>query len=209
MPEGTGDTAHTADTSDTAAPAYAARLLKLQSARWKRFVPNPYRGYLRHLHLGRTLEVGCGVGRILGYLAPDAVGVDTNATAVAHCRQLGYQAYSPEELAALKPEPFQALVLAHVLEHLARPDATALLRSYLPYLGAGGRVVLICPQERGFRSDSTHVQLHDLDDLKSMCRELALEPSVVRSFPLPRWAGRWFVYNEFVVVASTSGAATT
>jgi SAM-dependent methyltransferase len=151
--------------------------------------------------------VGCGVGRILGYLAPDAVGVDTNPTAVAHCRSSGFEAHSPDELEALKPAPFDALVLAHVLEHLQYDDAVALAGTYLRYLRPGARVVLVCPQERGFRSDPTHVQRHDLEALQAMCQELKLEPVETRSFPLPRWAGRWFVYNEFVVIASISEAA--
>lgn len=190
-------------------PAYAARLVKLQGARWKRYAPNPYRWFLRRLDLGRTLEVGCGVGRILGYLAPSAVGIDTNATSVAHCRSLGFEAYSPEELEALNPPPFDSLVLAHVLEHLTRDDAVELVGSYLHYLRPGGRVVLICPQERGYRSDATHVEWHDLAAIQVICRQLRLKPVDARSFPLPRWAGRWFVYNEFVVVASISGAVPT
>jgi len=187
-------------------PAYAARLVKLQGARWKRYVPNPYRYFLRHLKLGRTLEVGCGVGRILGYLAPDAVGVDTNSTAVTHCRSLGFEAYSPAELEARNPAPFDSLVLAHVLEHLSRDGAVELLRSYLHYLRPNGRVVIICPQEKGYRSDPTHVQWHDLDALRAMACQLNLEPLQARSYPLPRFAGTWFVYNEFVLVASISGA---
>jgi SAM-dependent methyltransferase len=189
--------------------AYAARLVKLQSAHWKRFVPNPYRRYLRRQQLGRVLEVGCGVGRILGYLTPNAVGVDTNPSAVAHCRSLGLQAYSPDELQALAPNPFDSLVLAHVLEHLPQDQAIELVASYLRYLTPEGRIVLICPQERGYRSDPTHVEWHDLDALRSLCRQLNLKPIEARSFPLPRWAGHLFVYNEFVVVASISGAATT
>jgi SAM-dependent methyltransferase len=153
--------------------------------------------------------VGCGVGRILDYLAPDAIGVDTNTAAVAHCRSLGFDAYLPNELEALAPEPFDALVLAHVLEHLEPEGARALLGQYLHYLNPRGQVVIICPQERGYRSDPTHVHWYDLVTLRTICQELGLAVTTARSFPLPRWVGRFFVYNEFVVVASNPGAAPT
>ena len=36
-----------------------------------------------------------------------------------------------------------------------------MLRTYLPMVRAGGRVVLITPQERGYRFDPTHVRWSD------------------------------------------------
>jgi SAM-dependent methyltransferase len=188
---------------DSAAdPAYADRLMRIQGARWKRYAPNPYRWFLRKQQLGRVLELGCGVGRILGYLAPKAVGVDTNEAAIRHCRELGLEAYSPTEFAQHGREhAFDTLLVAHVLEHMSRPEAVALLQTNLSYLRDDGRVVIICPQERGFGSDATHVAFHDLDALREICAEVGLATEMARSFPLPRWFGRLFVYNEFVVIA--------
>jgi hypothetical protein len=85
-----------------------------------------------------------------------------------------------------------------------------LIREYLPLLRPGGQVILICPQERGFASDRTHVFFHDHKTLRAALDGLGLEFARSQSFPFPRLAGRLFVYNEFVVTgikpASKPGA---
>ena len=61
--------------------------------------------------------------------------------------------------------------------------------------------MLITPQERGQRSDETHVRLMDSAALASMAGKCGLTIERMSSFPLPRAFGRWFIYNETVVVA--------
>ena len=77
----------------------------------------------------------------------------------------------------------------------------ALLRDYLPYLRPGGKVFFVCPQERGYGSDATHVWFATGDDLADLAREVGLLPAPWFSFPFPRWAGKPFVYNEFCLLA--------
>ena len=60
----------------------------------------------------------------------------------------------------------------------------------------------ICPQERGYASDPTHVWFATGPDLVELSREVGLEPGRSWSFPLPRSAGRIFIYNEFCVRAT-------
>ena len=76
-----------------------------------------------------------------------------------------------------------------------------MLAPYLSYLEPGARVVLICPQERGFASDPTHTVFVDQPALAALADELELRVERQFSFPLPRRAGRVFTYNEFVTVA--------
>ena len=84
---------------------------------------------------------------------------------------------------------------------MPRPQAVEILAGYLEYLAPGGLVVLICPQEKGYASDSTHVAFTDLDGLADVCGQLGLTVRDRLSFPFPRAAGKLFTYNEFVVSA--------
>jgi 2-polyprenyl-3-methyl-5-hydroxy-6-metoxy-1,4-benzoquinol methylase len=190
-------------------PAYAQRLARLQTARWKRVVDvqAPYRWNLRRMQLGRTLDVGCGIGRNLQNLGGEAVGVDHNNEAVATCRLRGFTAYTVEEFprsSDARDGAFDSILFAHVLEHMDRGEATALVRGYLRYLRRPGKVVMITPQERGYASDATHVEFLDSSSLQAIAHECGLRVERSSSFPFPRIAGRWFTYNEFVVVATTT-----
>ena len=59
----------------------------------------------------------------------------------------------------------------------------------------------VCPQERGYASDPTHVRFATGDDLVALAREVGLDPQPWFSFPFPRWAGKPFIYNEFCLLA--------
>lgn len=189
----------------TERPAYTERLARLEGARWKRLlnVQAPYAWNARRVCRGRTLDVGCGIGRNLAHLGDRAVGVDHNATSVEVARQRGYRAYTPDAFEASDDAvagSYDTLLFAHVLEHMLRKDAVALVQSYLPYLPEdGGRVVAICPQEAGYRSDASHVEFLDAEALRAVLAEVGFTTVESRSFPFPRLAGRVFPYNEFVV----------
>lgn len=191
---------------DTRDAAYAARLVRKQGALWKRIlsVQTPYRWNLRRQHLGRTLDVGCGIGRNLDALPDGSVGVDHNQESVAIARRHGLQAFTVEEWRKMSPDQigvFDGVLGAHVVEHMSRDDARTLLVDYLPFLRPGGKLFLVCPQEKGFASDPTHVTFTTGDDLVELARGIGLEPSAPYSFPFPRLAGRWFTYNEFCLLA--------
>lgn len=196
-----------ADPRDTSDRSYTARLASLEGARWKRVldVQAPYRWNLRRLLGDRvTLDVGCGIGRNLQHLPAGSVGVDHNESSVELCRARGLVAYdSPTFWATpeVTSSRFAGLLAAHLVEHLPRAQATEVLAPYVDLLSPGARVVLICPQERGYRSDATHVTFFDEDGLADLCGELGLAVERSYSFPFPRTVGRRFTYNEFVVAA--------
>jgi 2-polyprenyl-3-methyl-5-hydroxy-6-metoxy-1,4-benzoquinol methylase len=192
---------------DTKGKDYADRLRKKQEVRWKRIlrVQAPYQWNIRRQQLGRTLDVGCGIGRNLGSLSADSVGIDHNADAVAEARARGFNALSTDEWAASElrqPNAFDGILLAHVIEHMDEPDAVRLMEDYLPYLRPGGKVFFVCPQERGYDSDPTHVRFADFEALAELSRKVGLDVQKTFSFPFPRFAGKPFIYNEFCVVAT-------
>ncbi len=194
----------------TQQPAYAARLSALEGARWKQLlnVQLPYQWNLRRLGLGRTLDVGCGIGRNLRSLPVGSLGVDHNEEAVRRARGRDLEACTVAEFHALPVERrsgFDSLLLAHVVEHMTEEDADALLTEYLPCLVPDGRVVLITPQEAGYRTDPTHVRYVDLKAGAALVDGHGLRLEQRTSFPFPRAVGRVFPYNEFILVARRTG----
>jgi SAM-dependent methyltransferase len=196
------------DTGGTESRTYTARLERLERAGWKRLldVQAPYRRNLRRL-LGerRVLDVG----RNLVSLSADSLGVDHNPTSVEACRSRGLQALTVDELEkrieALSGA-FDGLLAAHLLEHLPPGTGAELLRPYLRFLRPGARIVLICPQQRGFRTDPTHTEFLDDAALARVVADLGARLEAQRSFPFPRPVGRVFPHNEFVTVATWEGA---
>lgn len=192
---------------DTRDDSYAARLRTLQGSRWKQLLGAqlPYRWNVRRLLAGRerVLDVGCGIGRNLNHLGR-GVGVDHNAAAVATARAQGLHAWTTEQWPSCPDAvlgSYDGLLLAHVLEHLDAASADEVVRSYLPYLTADARMVLVCPQERGYATDATHVRFVDTAALARSARDWGFTPVRDFSFPLPRAAGKVFTYNEFVLIA--------
>ncbi len=185
---------------------YAQRLVRLQSAGLRRWidVQAPYRAHLRNLKLGFTLDLGAGVGRNLLHLKGEGVGVDHNPEAVRQMRERGLVAYTSEEFMQspyARAERFDSILFAHVAEHLEWDNAIGLLAEYLKFLKPGGKLVVITPQEAGFRSDPTHVNFLDDKACIELVTKLGLKVIQSYSFPLPRFTGRFFPHNEFVTLA--------
>ena len=199
-------------TPATAGTAYAERLSRLSGQGWKQRldVQAPYRANIERLTLGRTLDVGCGIGRNLAYLSSESVGVDHNPHSIKVARDRGLSAYTTEEFLAdsdlAKLGTFDSILAAHLVEHVQLDEAVAILASYVPLVRPHGRVVLICPQESGFKSDDTHVAFSDFAVLRDLSTRLGLEFQHEYSFPFPRSFGRVFRYNEFVHISRTPEA---
>jgi len=191
--------------TDTSSPQYAHSLQQRESATWKRWldVQRPYRWNLRRLEPGFLLDVGCGLGRNLTHVDGRGVGVDHNAHSVGIARQRGLRAYLPDEFAESewnRPGRFDSLLLAHVAEHLPKSEAQDLLERYLPNVKPGGKVIVIVPQQAGFRADDSHVRRVGAAELSELAEALGLRIARIYSYPFPEWVGRLFVHNETVMV---------
>ncbi|MFT6436960.1 MAG: 2-polyprenyl-3-methyl-5-hydroxy-6-metoxy-1,4-benzoquinol methylase [Candidatus Azotimanducaceae bacterium] len=193
---------------DTKDIAYRDRLQGKETW-WKQLldVQRPYRANLRRLKLGHVLEVGCGIGRNLKNLRTigiEAVGVDHNPYSVEEAKLRGFNALTVDQFNskyAAEKEQFDSILVSHVLEHMTMSEAIDLLQCYLPSLKQPGQVVIITPQERGFSTDPTHVEFMDFEKLEEIMVEVPLTTHRKYSFPFPRFFGKLFTYNEFVVVA--------
>lgn len=194
-----------AQRKDTKGVDYAERLQNLSGARWKKLldVQRPYRWNLGRLKLGKTLDVGCGIGRNLGNLSKDSVGVDHNKHSVNVAKEAGYNAVTVDEFMKDKKkygkESFDSMLLAHVLEHMSTDEGIEIIKSYLPYVK--DKVVVICPQQKGFKTDDTHTNFLTHEDIYAIMVRSGLKVKKVYSFPFARPAGHVFKHNETVVVA--------
>ena len=187
-------------------PEYSERLLREESVWWKSIldVQLPYRWNLRRLNLGFTLDLGCGLGRNLINLKENGIGIDHNPNSVEVARSRGLLAFTPEEFRKSEFDRsgrFDSILFSHVAEHMLEQDAIAVLESHIYLLKTQGRVILITPQERGFKRDPTHVQFMDFDRLKNISRAAGLVFLREYSFPFPRFFGLVFTYNEFVSIS--------
>lgn len=185
--------------------AYTDRLITKQYVWWKRLldVQRPYRNNIRKLKLGYTLDIGCGIGRNLLHIEGNGIGVDHNIDSVNICKSKGLIAYSNEEFKLseyCKKENFDSILLAHVAEHMTKKEAVFLLKEYVPLLKKKGRIVIITPQEAGYKSDSTHVEFTDFTIVKEIFEELVISPEIFYSFPFPRVFGKIFKHNEFISI---------
>jgi SAM-dependent methyltransferase len=102
-----------------------------------------------------VLELGCGTGHFLALAASRghrAVGFDFSASAVATARARGLTAFcgGVEDLERHvgRHATFDAIVLFHLIEHLADPGA--LLGALAPWLRSTARIFVSCPGPRRF-----------------------------------------------------------
>ena len=98
---------------------------------------------------GRALEVGCGLGHLLSWLADRyaVVGTDVNPWALEEARknvpQGQFLQLSAQDMHALEDGSFQILIAKHVIEHLPEPDQA--LKEFSRLLATGGLLLLATP----------------------------------------------------------------
>jgi SAM-dependent methyltransferase len=191
----------------TADESYTERLVTIEKAWWRKVLDPqiPYRWFLQRQLPGFMLEIGCGLGRNLINNGGRGVGLDHNPTSVAFARSRGLTAMTPEEFESSKYNSFgryDSLLFSHVVEHMSYDDALKLVSKYLPYVKSGGKLILICPQHAGFKSDKTHVEYFELNKLQRLAHESGASVIKACSFPFPSLMGTMFTYNEWVIVAT-------
>jgi 2-polyprenyl-3-methyl-5-hydroxy-6-metoxy-1,4-benzoquinol methylase len=194
--------------ADTTGRWYTDRLVAMDEDRSliRRIYLVTYRQHIRRLVRGRALDIGCGVGSNLRFLSSDSVGVEHNPTSVEAARARGFTAYVTDDFHAHAHEhraSFDTLLIAHVMEHMTHEDGVGLLKSYLPYLKPGGRVVILTPQDPNCENDPTHVRYVDFPAARALTDAVGLEVTQQHGYPLPLPLGRIRPgnTNEIVTVA--------
>jgi SAM-dependent methyltransferase len=117
---------------------------------------------LEHLRNHRLiLDIGCGRGTFMCNLAhAQSVGIDWSLASLQFVRQRGQRAvYGNVVHLPFANSTFDGIYCAHLIEHLAPPDAYALLREMARVLRVSGILVLQTPLlHKGFFNDLTHIR---------------------------------------------------
>lgn len=124
------------------------------------------RKLLRMCPPGRVLDVGCGRGHILAFLASrgwDVHGVELNESAARHARDsLGLDvSIGGFDAVQFPPEHFDVVILWHVLEHLS--DVRTTLDGVLRIVKPGGLVVIAVPNIASWQARLTRYHWFHLD----------------------------------------------
>jgi len=135
---------------------------------------------------GRVLELGCGAGRLTGYLAEIATaahGIDISPAMVAYCRctypQAAFNQGDLRELAAFQPGSYDAVVAGfNVLDVLGDEDRQAALDAIRRTLVPGG-LLIMSSHNRDHASRLT-------EPLRLRLRDRGLRAAVTLA-RLPRW----------------------
>ncbi len=145
---------------------------------------------------GRVLEIGCGLGHLLTWLAKDyeVYGSDINEWALEQARknvpQGHFDLLSATELSAYPDEYFQIVIAKHVVEHLPQPENA--IAEMGRVLAPGGLLLLATPnldspmrtrkKENwiGFQ-DKTHISLKPPAEWLAQLRQHHLAPRKIFS----------------------------
>lgn len=140
---------------------------------------------------GHLLEVGCGMGDLLQFLAADytVFGTDINSWGLIQSRKKlpkgNFVLVSAEDLHVFPPDAFQIVIAKHVVEHLQHPEQAISEMSRV--LATDGLLVLATPnldsvmrprkKERwiGYR-DSTHISLKTPREWIEIVKKNQLKP---------------------------------
>jgi len=188
----------------TTTEEYTEILKSHSKLNWKKIldVQRPYRWNIKRLELGKTLDVGCGIGRNLMFLESGSLGIDHNSHSVRLANGFKNLALTVTDFNKVKSKyinHFDSMLIAHVLEHMRENEAKKLIKSYLPYVKK--KIVVICPQEKGFTKDNTHINYLDSSSIEKILKTCGLCVVKSYSFPFHKKFGRFFTYNETVVIA--------
>ena len=172
--------------------------------------------YLDDKFSGRLLDIGCGDGAYLRFMAArgwKAEGIDLDEQALKRARDLYRLNVSQGTLEEkdYTDSSFDAVTLRHVIEHL--PDPLGTLRHCLRILRPGGTLVVVTPNSESLGHGITHeywrglevprhLNIFSLTALRRCARELGFTEPMQSSFTTA--TGADFILDESLALQARS-----
>ena len=145
---------------------------------------------------GRVLEIGCGLGHLLGWLVDryELFGTDINPWALRDASKNvpegNFLLLSAQDLSVFPGEVFQVVIAKHVVEHLSNPERA--IAEFSRVLVPGGILLLATPNTSSIArsvkrndwigyKDPTHISLWSPEQWTSTMLRNNLEPRKVYS----------------------------
>ena len=128
----------------------------------RKFVRKLYLNDIRKYCIGKTIDMGCGIGELLKILPEGSIGFEVNQVAVDFCKHqdLNVQLYNFEEddykLKMINKGEFKTFTMNHVLEHIEDSQETVKKIFESCNRLEIERIVFTVPGYKGFQSDKTH-----------------------------------------------------
>jgi hypothetical protein len=135
---------------------------------WRKQVRQGYLRDIRQQCIGKTIDLGCGVGELLKLLPNGSIGLEINPFAVRYCQAEGLNValYDPASddyrLEGLDQRGFSTLTMNHVLEHLDDPGEVLFKLFESGKRLSIQRFVFTVPGWKGYLSDPTHRTFVDM-----------------------------------------------
>ncbi len=168
---------------------YADRPLGQFSMYWfaRRYYAALVRRYAPH-DGGKLLEMGCGLGHLLGLLQDDfhCIGIDLIDYSIEQTKRNAPKAeayqMSADDLSSFESGSFSAVVALHLVEHLPDPQNT--IRQVYDLLKPGGLWLFATPHpDYAFRrfkdrdndaigKDKTHINVHPPEQWRDWCEQI-------------------------------------
>lgn len=133
--------------------------------------------------MGKTLDVGCGIGDFLEFRQL-TLGVDVDPDTVKYCESKGFPvSLMRDNTIPFPAASFDSVILDNVLEHIENP--MPLLLEINRVLTHQGIFLVGVPGELGFNSDSDHKAFYSKDHLKLTLTDAGFECQELFDMPLP------------------------
>jgi 2-polyprenyl-3-methyl-5-hydroxy-6-metoxy-1,4-benzoquinol methylase len=172
---------------------------------------NEITNYLKELHPGKILDVGCGLGWILSYLSNewDKNGIEISNFAASHAQQFGK--IHNGTLDDFTGSGFDVIIMNHVIEHLADPIAALVKVRNL--LNPTGIFIIGTPDfdsaaARRYGSnfrllhDPTHISLFSSDSMHRCLRDHGFK---IINVEYPYFETPWFTKENLLRVLDKKG----